>query len=127
MRLTPFAFAFAVLSLAAPEIASAHMQLVASTPAASASVRSLATIDLRFHEAVIGTTARAEIAMTGMPGMGAHAPMPITGFTARLGKDRKSLTLQLSRPLSAGTYRVTWSAAGADKHQRSGNFSFTVS
>ena len=127
MRLTPFTLALAALSLAAPEIASAHTQLVASTPAANASVGTLARIELRFNEAVNGATARAEVAMTAMPGMGTYAPMPITGFTTRLGKDRKSLTLQLSRPLSTGAYRVTWSAAGADKHRRGGNFSFTVS
>ena len=126
MRLTPFALALAALSLSAPEIASAHAQLVASTPAANASVRSPAKIELRFNEVVNGAIVRAEVAMTAMPGMGAHAPMPISGFTMRLGKDRKSLTLQLGRPLSAGTYRVTWSAAGADKHRRGGNFSFTV-
>ncbi|WP_354957136.1 copper resistance protein CopC [Sphingobium sp. CECT 9361] len=71
-------------------------------------------------------TARAEIAMTGMPGMASHAPMPITGFTARLGNDRKSMTLLLRRPLASGTYRVTWSAAGADTHRMGGDFSFTV-
>ena len=70
--------------------------------------------------------ARLQIAMTGMPGMANHAPMPITGFTARLGNDRKSMTLLLRRPLAAGTYRVTWSAAGADTHRMGGNFSFTV-
>lgn len=64
--------------------------------------------------------------MTGMPGMASHAPMPITGFTAQMGKDRKSMTLQLRRGLTVGTYRVTWAAAGADTHRMSGNFTFTV-
>lgn len=64
--------------------------------------RSADKVELRFNEAVIGATARAEIAMTGMPGMANHAPMPITGFTARLGNDRKSMTLLLRRPLPAG-------------------------
>ena len=36
------------------------------------------------------------------------------------------MTLLLRRPLAAGTYRVTWSAAGADTHRMGGNFSFTV-
>ncbi len=118
--------AFAALGIAAPQLASAHTHLVSSSPAANATVTRPTKIVLRFNEAVIGATARAEIAMTGMPGMANHAPMPITGFTAQMGKDRKSMTLRLRRPLSAGSYRVTWTVAGADTHRMSDNFSFTV-
>ncbi len=32
----------------------------------------------------------------------------------------------LKRPLTAGTYKVTWSAAGADTHRMGSEFSFTV-
>jgi hypothetical protein len=64
--------------------------------------------------------------MTGMPGMASHAPMAITGFTAQMGKDRKSMTLLLRRPLAAGTYQVSWTAAGMDTHRMSGTFTFTV-
>ncbi len=126
MRLTSLALAAAALGLIVPQVASAHTQLVSSTPTANATVGAPTKVELRFNEAVIGATARAEIAMTGMPGMANHAPMPITGFTARLGNDRKSMTLLLRRPLAAGTYRVTWSAAGADTHRMGGYFSFTV-
>ncbi|QUT07658.1 copper homeostasis periplasmic binding protein CopC [Sphingobium phenoxybenzoativorans] len=126
MRLPSLALAAAALGLAAPQIAAAHTQLVSSSPAANATVAAPTRIELRFNEAVIGATARAEIAMTGMPGMASHAPMPITGFTAQMGKDRKSMTLQLRRGLTVGTYRVTWAAAGADTHRMSGNFTFTV-
>ncbi|MDF8335480.1 copper homeostasis periplasmic binding protein CopC [Novosphingobium cyanobacteriorum] len=126
MRLSRTLLAITALGLTAPQLASAHTALVASTPTANASVAAPTKVELRFNEAVIGATARAEIAMTGMPGMGSHAPMPITGFTAQIGKDRKSMTLLLRRPLSAGTYQVTWTAAGADTHRMSGNFSFTV-
>jgi len=126
MRLPSLALAAAALGLAAPQIAAAHTQLVSSSPAANATVAAPTRIELRFNEAVIGATARAEIAMTGMPGMASHAPMPITGFTAQMGKDRKSMTLLLRRGLTAGTYRVTWAAAGADTHRMSGNFTFTA-
>ncbi|MGE3692677.1 MAG: copper homeostasis periplasmic binding protein CopC [Novosphingobium sp.] len=114
------------MGFVAPQIAAAHTQLVGSNPAANAAVAAPTKIELRFNEAVIGATARATIAMTGMPGMASHAPMAITGFTAKLGKDRKSMTLLLRRPLTAGTYVVTWTAAGADTHRMSGTFSFTV-
>lgn len=126
MRFPSLFLAVTALGLIAPQVASAHTQLVSSTPAANATVAAPTKIELRFNEAVIGATARAEIAMTGMPGMANHAPMPVTGFTAQLGKERTSMTLLLRRPLAAGTYRVTWGAAGADTHRMGGNFNFTV-
>lgn len=126
MRFPRFALAVAALGLIAPQVVAAHTQLVSSSPAANARVAAPTKIELRFNEAVIGATARATIAMTGMPGMANHAPMAITGFTAQMGKDRKSMTLLLRRPLTAGTYLVTWTAAGADTHRMSGTFSFTV-
>ena len=126
MRLPSFAVAVATLGLIVPQVASAHTQLVSSTPTANATVAGPAKIELRFNEPVIGATARATIAMTGMPGMASHAPMAITGFTAQMGKDRKSMTLLLRRPLTAGTYLVSWTAAGMDTHRMSGTFSFTV-
>lgn len=120
MRLPTLALAVAALGLAVPQLAAAHAALVSSSPAANAAVAAPTKIELRFNEAVIGATARATIAMTGMPGMA------ITGFTAKLGKDRKSMTLLLRRPLTAGTYQVSWTAAGADTHRMNGTFSFTV-
>lgn len=126
MRFPRFALAVAALGLIAPQVVAAHTQLVSSSPAANARVAAPTKIELRFNEAVIGATARATISMTGMPGMANHAPMAITGFTAQMGKDRKSMTLLLRRPLTAGTYLVTWTAAGADTHRMSGTFSFTV-
>lgn len=126
MRFLRLALAAAAMGLGIPQLAAAHTALVSSSPAANATVASPTRIEMHFSEALIGVTTRAEIAMTGMPGMANHAPMAITGFTAQLGKDGKSMTLLLRRPLVAGTYRVTWNAAGADTHHMSGNFSFTV-
>lgn len=127
MYIHRFALIAAALAIfAAPQLVSAHAKLVASTPAANATVTRPSKIDLRFNESIIGSTVSVQLTMTGMPGMADHAPMPITGFTAQLGKDRKSLTLMLRRPLAAGTYRVNWAAAGADTHRLSGTFNFTV-
>ncbi len=126
MRSLHIALAVAALGLVAPQIAGAHTQLVSSSPAANATVAAPTRIELRFNEAVIGATARATIAMTAMPGMASHDPMAITGFTARMRKDSKSMTLLLKHPLTAGSYRVTWAAAGADTHRMSGAFDFTV-
>jgi methionine-rich copper-binding protein CopC len=126
MRIRAFALAAAAFAFAAPQLAIAHTELVSSTPAANSSVRAPTKIELRFNEAVVGGATRAQIAMTSMPGMAAHAPMAVTGFTAQLGKDRKSLTLLMKKPLSAGGYEVSWRAVGADTHPRSGKFSFMV-
>jgi methionine-rich copper-binding protein CopC len=126
MRIRHFAIALGALALAAPQIASAHTELVSSTPAANSRVAGPTTIDLRFEEPIIGSTAHAEIAMTGMPGMADHKPTPVTGFTAKVSSDSKTVTLELASALAAGTYRVTWSAAGTDSHRATGNFSFTV-
>ena len=127
MRTTRLALMVAAMAtFATPQLVSAHAKLVASTPAANATVARPNKIDLRFNEAVIGSTVSVQLAMTGMPGMANHAAMPITGFTSQLGKDRKSLTLKLRRPLAAGTYRVNWAAAGTDTHRLTGTFSFTV-
>lgn len=126
MRLVSLALAAAAMGLTVPQLAAAHTALVSSSPAANATVAAPSKIELHFNEALIGATARAEIAMTGMPGMANHAPMAITGFTAQMGKDRKSMTLLLRRPLMTGTYQVTWTAAGADTHRMNGNFNFTV-
>ena len=127
MRTTRFALMVAAIAtLATPQLVSAHAKLVASTPAANSTVARPTKIDLRFNEAVIGSTVSVQLAMTGMPGMANHAPMPITGFTSQLGKDRKSLTIMLRRPLLAGTYRVNWAAAGVDTHRLTGTFTFTV-
>ena len=74
MSLPSFAVAVATLGLIVPQVASAHTQLVSSTPTANATVAAPTKVELRFNEAVIGATARAEIAMTGMQGMANHAP-----------------------------------------------------
>jgi len=126
MRAYLSTFALAALALAVPQIASAHTELVSSTPAANAKVAGPTKIVLRFEEPIIGSTARAQIAMTAMPGMASHTPTPVTGFTSQMSKDNKSMTLQLRRALAAGTYKVTWSAAGDDAHRVTGNFNFTV-
>ena len=121
--LSPLALlAAAVLS---PAAAMAHARLVASTPAANAKVAKVTSVQLKFSEKLIASTGKAELVMTGMPGMKDHPPMKIP-FTSAMGKDGKSMTLQLKRALGPGTYKVKWSAAGADTHRMGSEFSFTV-
>lgn len=117
------AIAFTLLLTPAP--AHAHAKLVASSPTANASVSKVTSVRLTFNEKLIASTVRAELVMTGMPGMANHAPMRMP-TTAQMGKDGKSMTLLLKRALVPGTYKVKWSAAGADTHRMGSEFSFTV-
>ena len=117
--------AAAVALLLMPTSALAHAKLVGSTPAANATVSKVTAISLKFNEKLIASTVKTEVVMTGMPGMKDHPPMPIA-FTSAMGKDGTSLTLQLKRALVPGTYRVKWSAAGADTHRMGSEFGFTV-
>lgn len=110
-----------------PGIALAHAKLVSSSPAANATVPAAKakSINLTFNEKVIAATMKTDLVMTGMPGMKDHAPMKVA-FTSMMGKDGKSMMLMPKKKLVAGTYKVTWSAAGADTHRMSSEFSFTV-
>ena len=115
----------ALALLLTPVAAGAHTKLVGSTPAANATASKVTSVNLRFNEKLIASTVKAELVMTGMPGMANHAPMKIPA-TSSMGKDGKSLTLTAKRALVPGTYKVTWSAAGADTHRMGSEFSFTV-
>ena len=115
-----------VMALAAAGSASAHAGLVASTPAAAAVVAKPTRIVLTFSEKIFGVVSGADLTMTSMPGMATHAPMKMTGFTAAISADGKTLTLLLKHPLPVGAYQVGWHVAGADTHHTQGQFAFTV-
>ena len=119
----PLTAALAMASL--PGAALAHAKLVSSTPAANAVVSKVTSVTLNFSEKLIASTVKVELVMTGMPGMKDHPPMKIP-FTSAMGKDGKSMTLQLKRTLVPGTYKVKWAAAGADTHRMGSEFGFTV-
>ncbi|HET6526975.1 copper homeostasis periplasmic binding protein CopC [Sphingopyxis sp.] len=126
MKYTLLPAAAALLALASlPAPALAHAKLVGSTPAANATVSKVTAVSLKFNERLIASTVKAELVMTGMPGMKDHPPMPIA-FTPAMGKDGASMTLKLKRALVPGTYKVKWSAAGADTHRMGSEFGFTV-
>lgn len=118
------ALAAAALALS-PTAALAHARLLASTPAANATVAKVTAIQLKFSEKLIAATVGTELVMTAMPGMADHPPTKIAIGSAG-GKDGKSMTLTPKRALAPGTYRVTWSAAGADTHRMGSDFAFTV-
>lgn len=121
----PLHLVAAIALASTPGAALAHAKLVGSIPAANTAVSKVTSVNLKFSEKLIASTVKAELVMTGMPGMKDHPPMKIP-FTSAMGKDGKSMTLQLKRALVPGTYKVKWSAAGADTHRMGSEFGFTV-
>jgi methionine-rich copper-binding protein CopC len=117
--------AAALALLVAPVAASAHTRLVASIPAAGSTASKVTSVSLHFSEKLIPATIKTSLVMTAMPGMTDHPPMKIP-YSSAMGKDGKSMTLLLKRPLAAGSYTLSWSAAGADTHRMGSEFSFTV-
>ncbi|MDZ3831719.1 MAG: copper homeostasis periplasmic binding protein CopC [Sphingopyxis sp.] len=120
--LSPAALTLALLLAPA---AQAHVSLAGSKPAANATVSKVTSVALHFSEKLIPATMKVELVMTGMPGMKDHPPMKMP-FTSAMGKDGKSMTLQMKRALVPGTYKVKWTAAGTDGHRMGSEFSFTV-
>lgn len=116
--------AIAVLGVAAP--AFAQTQLVASTPAANASIDKPGKIILVFNEKLVAKSVGAELVMTGMSGMADHQAMKMTGFTTAVSADGKTLTLLMKRALPSGSYDVKWYVAGTDSQRVEGSFAFTV-
>ena len=127
--MSKFRLAFAapvLVALAFAGSAQAHTKLVSSTPSANATVTKPGRVVLTFNEKVVANFTGATLTMTSMPGMAAHQPMAITGFTSAMSANGKTLTLTMRRALSAGTYQLKWHAAGADTHRMEGTLSFTV-
>ncbi|WP_240616816.1 copper resistance protein CopC [Sphingorhabdus sp. YGSMI21] len=120
------AYALAVATASVPAISMAHTKVVASNPAQGASVSKPKNVTMTFSEALLPPTVAASIVMTAMPGMKNHQPMVIRNFTAAWSNGNKTLTLNLRKPLQAGTYEVRWQAAGADGHRMKGTVNFTV-
>ena len=125
-RTRSFLAAPLLAALAFAGLADAHPRLLSSTPAANATVAQPGKIELKFSETLVGAMTGADLVMTGMPGMANHQPMRMSGFTAAIGKDGKSLTLLMRHALTPGAYRVTWHAVSTDTHRIEGNFNFTV-
>ncbi|MGB3318060.1 MAG: copper homeostasis periplasmic binding protein CopC [Sphingopyxis granuli] len=103
----------------------AHPKLVSTTPAADASVETPSRITLTFSEQLMPRLSGVEVIMTGMLGMPNHR-MAVTGFQTSTGADGKTLIVALPRPLTTGSYQVTWHAVSADTHRIEGNFAFAV-
>lgn len=118
------AIAAAFIASAGP--AFAHPKLVSSTPAAQTVVRDTSKLTLTFSERLMPQLSGVALVMTGHPGMPNHPPMKISGFKTNVAADGKTMIAAFPRPLSAGTYQLSWHAVAADTHRITGTFSFTV-
>ena len=119
-----FAATLAAIAVAVP--AMAHPKLVASTPAAQATVSDVTRASLTFTEPLMAPLSGIDLSMTGMPGMANHAPMKIAGFQTSVAEDGKTLVAAFPRALPAGTYRLDWHAVATDTHRVTGSLTFTV-
>ena len=116
-RFASVSAAAAVVFLSFPAVpAFAHADLIASGPGPNSSVRSPATITLRFNEPI--TVTHDSIVLTGKSGR-------VAGVHATKADD---VTLRATVPdvLPAGHYTVSWRCVGDDGHVIDSAFSFTV-
>lgn len=106
-------------------LAQAHPKLLSSTPAEGAEGAAPAKIELHFSENLVTQFSGAKLMMTGMPGMSAHAPMPMPAKVSG-SDDPKTMVITPHAPLTAGTYQVQWRAVSSDTHPITGNITFKV-
>ncbi|MFA6125383.1 MAG: copper resistance protein CopC [Sphingomonas sp.] len=111
-------------SLLATE-ANAHAKLVASNPAANATVVGPTRLQLRFDEKLVAKGSSIQLFVTAKPGVKLTAPMPVS-VTAVLGPDGKMLIAPLKRPLTTGSYLIAWHATTSDGERKDGTFGFKV-
>ncbi|TWE11523.1 copper resistance CopC family protein [Rudaeicoccus suwonensis] len=106
-----------ILWLAGASSASAHDELVSTTPGAGTTVaHAPATVTLTFNESVVDTGTQVQVRSS-------------TGAVAQTGRATVSgavVTQPLKSNLASGDYTVVWRATSADGHPVSGTFGFTV-
>lgn len=102
------------VALAAP--ASAHDQVVSTTPADGAVVGAPTKVSVTFSEPVLDVAGANRIVVTGPAGQ----------LNGDLSVKGKVISLAFAAPLPGGAYRAQWRAASDDGHPVSGTFAFTV-
>lgn len=112
------------VALAAGTAAQAHSKLVASTPAANATVAALSRLELRYDQK-LSPKSRVELFMTAAPGKAAGSPTPI-GISTTLGGDARTLIAKPKKPLAKGGYLIAWHAIAADGDRTDGTVRFVV-
>jgi methionine-rich copper-binding protein CopC len=111
-------FAAALALACASSAALAHAQLEKAIPAVGGTVASPSEIRLEFSEGV--EPKFSKILVTGPGGA-----VPLGAARTDSGNPAV-LIAPISKPLSAGAYKVHWQAVSVDTHHTQGTFEFTV-
>ena len=96
--------------------ASAHDQLVSTSPTDGATVKAPSAVSVTFSEPVLNVKGANRIVVTG----------PLGGVAGTFAVKGAVMRLSFAAPLPAGAYRVEWRAASDDGHPVSGRFAFTA-
>ena len=115
-RVTAIAASLALVCAATD--AFAHAQLEKATPAVGATVSSPSEIRLEFSEGV-----EPKFTKVSVTGPGGAVPL---GAAKTEPSNQAVLIVPISKPLSAGAYKVHWQAVSVDTHHTQGTFEFTV-
>ena len=110
--------AAAFMLVAGPALA--HPKLLKATPAANATVKAPARIELHFSETLEPKFSTATLTMPE------HGGMSVTVAAAVDPKDRKTLVVTPKGPLMAGAYAVNWAVTSTDTHKVNGVHSFKI-
>jgi copper resistance protein C len=110
----PVSLAFALIATQA----FAHAQLEKATPPVGGTVASASEIRLEFSEGV-----EPKFTKVSLTGPGGAVPL---GAGNTEPSNQAVLTVPISKPLSAGVYKVHWQAVSVDTHHTQGTFEFTV-
>ena len=96
----------------------AHAQLEKAMPAVGGTVASASEIRLEFSEGV-----EPKFTKVSVTGPGSVVPL---GAAKTESGNQAVLIVPISKPLSAGAYKVHWQAVSVDTHHTQGTFEFTV-
>jgi copper resistance protein C len=111
-------FAAALTFACAASAAFAHAQLEKASPAVGSTVASASEIRLEFSEGVEPKFTKVSVAgPAGAVSLGPAKTEP---------SNQAVLIVPISKPLSAGVYKVHWQAVSVDTHHTQGTFEFTV-
>jgi copper resistance protein C len=112
------AIAASLALLCGATTAFAHAQLEKAIPAVGGTVASASEIKLEFSEGV--EPKFSKVSVTGPDGS-----VPLGAANTESG-NQAVLIVPISKPLSAGTYKVHWQAVSVDTHHTQGTFEFTM-
>jgi copper resistance protein C len=112
------AIAASLALLCGATTAFAHAQLEKAIPAVGGTVASASEIRLEFSEGV--EPKFSKVSVTGPAGS-----VPLGAANTESG-NQAVLIVPISKPLSAGAYKVHWQAVSVDTHHTQGTFEFTV-